>query len=147
MRESRSRRRPSPLQTILLCVAAGLPAAACGGLPGARSPFPGTEPRASIIIDNFESGYIGMIVFISSTTGGPNRLGSVSTAGSSRFEFRGVRGGEYVLEGRRAGLPTLRSPTFLLGDGDTVEWNLGDNRISYRPPGGAPAVHPVEGSP
>ncbi len=85
-----------------------------------------------MVVDNFESGYVGMIVFISSTTGGPIRLGSVSAAGSSRFVYRDVRSGEYFLEGRRAGRPALRSPAFLLGDGDTVEWNLGDNRISYR---------------
>jgi hypothetical protein len=132
MRESHCRRPTPRLLASWFCLTVGVGVSACAALPRADRPFPGTEPSATIVVDNFESGYLGMIVFISSTTGGPNRLGSISTAGSSRFEFRDVRGGEYFLEGRRAGLPALRSSTFLLGDGDTVEWNLGDNRISYR---------------
>ena len=128
------RRRPSirhPLRAGAL-IALGLGLTGCAAFPDPARPFPGAEPRATVVVDNFESGFVGMIVFITSTTGGSERLGSVSTAGSSRFVYRNVRGGEYVLEGRRAGQPTLRSMQFLLGDGDTVEWNLGDNRISYR---------------
>ena len=121
-----------PLSSGMVCLLTALSLGACASFPAPDSPFPGTEPRAYVVVDNFESGFVGMVVFISSTTGGPLRLGSVSTAGSSRFEYRNVRGGEYFLEGRRAGAPALRSPPFLLGDGDTVEWNLGDNRISYR---------------
>lgn len=129
---TRPRDRLGPPPAAWFCLALAVWTAACASLPENERPFPGAEPRATIVVDNFESGYVGMVVSISSTTGGTYRLGSVSTAGSSRFEFRDVRSGEYVLEGRRAGQRPLRSPPFLLGDGDTIEWNLGDNRISYR---------------
>lgn len=104
----------------------------CGTTARPGSPFPGTEPTATVVIDNFVSEYVGMVVFLSSRTRGSERLGSVATAGGSRFEIRDVANGEYFLQGRLAGRTPLQSPTFLLGDGDVVEWNLSDNRISYR---------------
>lgn|GEM_PF-6816660 len=119
-----------PWRSLILAIA--LVATGCGTLPRNSQPFPGTEPTATVVVDNFVSGYVGMIVFLTSTTGGSERLGSVASAGGSRFSVRDIRGGEYLLEGRLAGRVSLRSSTFIFGDGDTVEWNLSDNRISYR---------------
>lgn len=115
-----------------LILGAVLIVSGCGVFPQTSRPFPGTEPTATVVVDNFVSGHVGMVVFISSMTGASHRLGSVTTAGESRFEVRDITGGEYYLEGRLAGRTPLRSPTFIFGDGDTVEWNLSHNRISYR---------------
>ncbi|HKK93333.1 MAG TPA: hypothetical protein VJ925_07845 [Longimicrobiales bacterium] len=121
-----SRRWWGPLLAVALL------SSACGALPQTSRPFPGTEPTATVVVDNLVSGYVGMVVTLSSTAGPSRRLGSVSTAGDTRFEVRDISGGEYYLEGRLAGRTPLRSPTFIFGDGDSVEWNLSDNRISYR---------------
>jgi len=128
---------PKPLESRLWwgpILAAAVLASGCSTLPQSSRPFPGTEPTATVVVDNFVSGYVGMVVSLASPTGPSRRLGSVTTAGGTRFEVRDISSGEYYLEGRLAGRTPLRSPTFIFGDGDAVEWNLSDNRISYRRP-------------
>jgi len=104
----------------------------CGALPAADPPFPGGEPRATIVVDNFETGHLGVSVFATGTTGGTYRLGTVSTTASTSLVFRNFREGEFVLEARISGEAPLRSRAIFIRDGDAIEWNLRDNRVWYR---------------
>jgi len=122
------------MRTLLFTLVTLLVLGGCGVLPPVDTPFPGGEPRATVVINNFETGYLGVAIFINSMSGGNWRLGRVSTAGSMALPFPGMREGEYFLEARISGQQPIRSEQFLLSDGQTVEWHLGDNRISYRAP-------------
>jgi len=119
--------RRALLPTLLL-----LGLAACGGVPVDEPVFPGGEPSATVIVDNLRTNYLGVIIFAESLTGGTYRLGSVSSSGSTTLPFRDLRQGQYILEARITGQPPIRSREFFLRDGDTVEWNLDDNRVTYR---------------
>jgi len=122
------------MRTLVLTLSTLVFLGGCGVLPPVDTPFPGGEPRATVVVDNFETGYLGVAIFITSLSGGTWRLGRVSSAGSMSLPVPNFRGGEYFLEARITGQAGLRSEQFFLNDGDTVEWHLGDNRISYRSP-------------
>jgi len=122
------------MRTLALTLASALLLGGCGALPAIDTPFPGGEPKATIMVDNFETGYLGVAVFITSMSGGTWRLGRVSTAGSMTLPFPAFREGEYFLEARITGQSPMRSEQFFLNDGDTVQWVLADNRIVYRAP-------------
>ncbi len=104
----------------------------CGIFPEQRPPFPGQEPSASISVDGTESRFLGMTIYINSTAGFRQRLGTLSVGGRDQFIFRNLRPGSHWLEGRAQGTDQIRSRDFILRDGDSIEWDLGTNDIFYR---------------
>ena len=121
----------SPTLAAAALLAATLATGGCGLLQETMD-FPGARPQAVVVIDNFETAYIGGTAFISSGAGARFRLGTVSTAGDTRFVYREVRDGDHFLELRLPGQPTIRSQSFILRAGDVVEWDLAQNLISQR---------------
>lgn len=103
----------------------------CGMLQETRE-YPGQQPQAVIVIDNFETAYLGATAFVSSGAGARFRLGTVSTTGDTRFVYRDLRDGEHFLELRITGQQPVRSQSFILRSGDVIEWDLAQNLISQR---------------
>lgn len=131
-----SRTRSFLASAVAAFVLAG--ATACSTGQSARSPFDRGSggDRATIVVDNTNSGMSDLTVYLEHEHGRRDRLGSVSLSERKSFVVRNQDwGARFRLTGDPLGGRDIRTRVFRLHAGMDVIWNVSGNNLFL---GGAP---------
>jgi hypothetical protein len=112
------------LLAIVLVLAAG----ACAGTRGQQNGTGNDTGGVTVQVENTGTMSSDITVYILSSGGGRQLLGTVRPNRVETLRYRGnTAGGQYRLLARPTGGREIASNSFLLNEGSTIRWNLQSN--------------------
>lgn len=120
-------KNPAWLRSLLALVLV-LAAGACAGTRGQPNGTGNAPGGITVQVENNTTPSSDITVYMLSSGGGRQLLGSVRPNDTATLRYRGIpAGGQYRLVARPTGGREIASNTFLLNEGATIRWNLQSN--------------------